>query len=229
MWATVLSFSGIIKLLLGEWATVPTSSMVPTILPGDLIWYEKYSYGAVMPTRISELPVLNLLCLIPAVWEKDKIRNWGYHRTPGFNKPARMDIIVFRNPLDRNQLLTKRIIGLPGDTLTIRRNKIYINGKVIKDIARKKMTWVNAEIGFPTDKKGKWTTLNYGPLPIPKNEADERKNCYFVMGDERGNSLDSRYIGFIPYQSIEGRISHVLYSPKASDYGVESLGVKRIQ
>ncbi|MCR1843723.1 signal peptidase I [Phocaeicola sartorii] len=138
MWATVLSFSGIIKLLLGEWATVPTSSMVPTILPGDLIWYEKYSYGAVMPTRISELPVLNLLCLIPAVWEKDKIRNWGYHRTPGFNKPARMDIIVFRNPLDRNQLLTKRIIGLPGDTLTIRRDKIYINGKVIKDIARKK-------------------------------------------------------------------------------------------
>ena len=140
-----------------------------------------------------------------------------------------MDIIVFRNPLDRNQLLTKRIIGLPGDTLAIRRNKIYINGKVIKDIVGKKMTWINAEIKFPTDKKGIWTTLNYGPLPIPKNETDERKNCYFVMGDERGNSLDSRYIGFIPYQSIEGRIAHVLYSPKASDYGVSSFEIKHIQ
>lgn len=182
-----------------------------------------------MPTRISELPVLNLLCLIPAVWEKDKIRNWGYHRTPGFNKPARMDIIVFRNPLDRNQLLTKRIIGLPGDTLTIRRDKIYINGKVIKDIARKKMTWVNAEIGFPTDKKGKWTTLNYGPLPIPKNEADERKNCYFVMGDERENSLDSRYIRIHSLSKHRRPHFSCLYSPKASDYGVESLGVKRIQ
>lgn len=107
---TTLLIPVVIKLLVGEWATVPTSSMSPAILPGDLIWYKKYSYGAVMPTRISELPFINLLCLIPTVWETDQQRNWGYHRIFGIRKPARMDVIVFRNPKNKNQLLTKRII-----------------------------------------------------------------------------------------------------------------------
>ena len=208
-----------VKLLLGEWATVPTSSMSPTILPGDLIWYEKYSYGAVIPTRISELPLLNLLCLIPSVWNGDRQRDWGYHRIPGLCKPARMDIIVFRNPQNKHQLLTKRIIGLPGDTVAIHRNKVYINGKLIDDIGNQQTGWVNADIGFPNDKRGVWTTQSYGPLPIPQNADNEKENCYFVMGDERGNSLDSRYIGFIPYPNIDGRVSTILYSPKATDYG----------
>lgn len=215
---TILLIPVVIKLLVGEWATVPTSSMSPAILPGDLIWYEKYSYGAVMPTRISELPFINFLCLIPTVWETDQQRNWGYHRIFGIRKPARMDVIVFRNPKNKNQLLTKRIIGLPGDTVAIHRNNIYINGKLINDIGNRQVGWINAEIEFPHDKQGVWTTQNYGPLPIPKNECNEKENCYFVMGDKRENSLDSRYIGFIPYQHIIGRVSCILYSPHASNY-----------
>ena len=217
----VLSLPVVIKLLFGEWATVPTSSMVPTILPGDLIWYEKYSYGAVMPTRISELPLLNLLCLIPSVWEKDRQSDWGYHRMAGFSKPTRMDVIVFRNPQNRNQLLTKRIIGLPGDTIAIHRNNIYINGESIDDIGNQRVEWMNAEIGFPSDKRGVWTTVDYGPLPIPKSATDEEDDCYFVMGDKRENSLDSRYIGFIPYRNIVGRVSCTLYSSEASNYGMQ--------
>lgn len=221
IWGIVWSLPVIIKLLLGEWATVPTSSMVPTILPGDLIWYEKYSYGAVMPTKISECPLLSLLCLIPSVRKEDKQREWGYRRLPGFGKPERMDVIVFRNPQNRNQLLTKRVIGLPGDTISILRGRVYINRILINDIGGHQIGWRNVAIGFPKNKRGVWTTQKYGPLPIPQNERNEEEDCYFVMGDERENSLDSRYIGFIPYRDIEGRVSCILYSPEGSENGKE--------
>lgn len=223
LWLTILLLPVGVKLFVGEVAHVPTASMYPAISPGDWIWYEKYTFGAVLPKRISQLPLVNLFCALPFVWENDRERDWGYHRVPGFRKPERMDIIVFRNPQNRNQLLTKRIIGLPGDTLAILRGEIYINGILVNDIGRHKARWKNVDIGFPKDKRGVWTTQKYGPLPIPQNERNEGEDCYFVMGDERENSLDSRYIGFVPYRDIEGRVSCILYSADGSECWKDSF------
>lgn len=62
---------------MGEWAYIPTASMYPTLLSRDWIWYEKYTYGAVVPCRWSEIPLLNLACLIPSVWASDQTRELG--------------------------------------------------------------------------------------------------------------------------------------------------------
>ena len=80
---------------MGEWAYIPTASMYPTLLSRDWIWYEKYTYGAVVPCRWSEIPLLNLACLIPSVWASDQTRDWGYRRCKAFRQPERMDVTVF--------------------------------------------------------------------------------------------------------------------------------------
>lgn len=209
MWLIILLLPATINLFVGELAQVPTNSMYPTISSGDRIWYEKYSYGAVLPRRIAEIPLVNLLCAIPSVWKNDTARNWGYHRISGFGKPKRMDIIVFRNPVDKTQLLTKRIIGLPGDTVRIQRGRVYINGQPIEEKGGRTATVILSNICFPKEKEKVWSSVNYGPLWIPEY-VDERKNCYFVMGDNRSNSLDSRYIGFVTFETIVGKVRYVI-------------------
>lgn len=212
-------FPAVVRLLVGEWATVPSASMYPTLLSHDWIWYEKYSYGAVVPCRWSEVPLLNLTCLIPSVWASDQTRDWGYHRFQAFSRPERMDVIIFRHPVNRNQLLVKRVIGLPGDTLQILNGIIYINGVRTDEKGKRRFSYEGADIGFPKDKKGIWTTMDYGPLVIPKNDSDESLNCYFVMGDARGNSIDSRFIGFVPFRNVVGKAVCVLYSPERWNNG----------
>lgn len=70
----------LVKVFIGEWVYIPSDSMFPTISARSLVWNSKITYGALMPQRIVETPVLNLLCLIPAVAKADKKTNWGYHR-----------------------------------------------------------------------------------------------------------------------------------------------------
>lgn len=209
MWFIVLLLPAMINLFVGELAQVPTGSMYPTISAGNKIWYEKYSYGPVLPRRIAEIPLVNLLCAIPSVWRNDTARNWGYHRIPGLGRPKRMDIVVFWNPTNKTQLLAKRIIGLPGDTVRILRGRVYVNGQPIEEKGRRTAMAIPSDIGFPKEKENVWSSVNYGPLWIPEY-ADKRKNCYFVMGDNRSNSLDSRYIGFVTFEAIVGKVRYVI-------------------
>ena len=67
----------LVKVFIGEWVYIPSDSMFPTISARSLVWNSKITYGALMPQRIVETPVLNLLCLIPAVAKADKKTNWG--------------------------------------------------------------------------------------------------------------------------------------------------------
>jgi signal peptidase I len=96
--------------------------------------------------------------------------------------PHRQQIVVFRAPLPGTPDYIKRLIGLPGDNLEIREGVVYINGKKIDEPYR-------AAPPNPTD--------NYGPVTVPKNE-------YFMMGDNRDDSYDSRYWGFVPNANIIG-------------------------
>lgn len=97
--------------------------------------------------------------------------------------PHRQQIIVFRAPLPENPDYIKRLIGLPGDHLEIHEGVVYINGKKLDEPYR-------AAPPNPVD--------NYGPVTVPANE-------YFMMGDNRDDSYDSRYWGFVPRENIIGR------------------------
>lgn len=113
-----------------------------------------------------------------------------------FNEPERGDVVVFRFPKDRSVDYIKRVIGTPGDTVEIREKKVYINGEPIEDpyahISTPSVLNANAS---PRD--------NFGPVLVP----DDR---IFVMGDNRDNSYDSRFWGFVDQKDILGK-AFILY------------------
>lgn len=113
-----------------------------------------------------------------------------------FNEPERGDVVVFRFPKDRSVDYIKRVIGTPGDTVEIREKKVYINGEPIEDpyahISTPSLLNANAS---PRD--------NFGPVLVP----DDR---IFVMGDNRDNSYDSRFWGFVDQKDILGK-AFILY------------------
>ena len=156
----------LVKVFIGEWVYIPSDSMFPTISARSLVWNSKITYGALMPQRIVETPVLNLLCLIP----------------------QRMDVVIFKWDENETQLYVKRIIGMPKDTIQLKDGIVYINNKAIEE-------------------KGKRIAShdNFGPIVI-------KEDCYFVMGDFRYNSLDSRQRGLVPLHCISGKAIHKLWN-----------------
>ncbi len=106
-----------------------------------------------------------------------------------FSQPRRGDVIVFIFPNDRSKDFIKRVIGLPGEKVEIRERKIYINDRLIED------PWGKY---FPPER-----LINVGPEMVPPN-------ALFVMGDNRNNSEDSRYWGFVPLDDVLGK-AFVMY------------------
>lgn len=168
---------------------IPSGSMIPTLLVGDFIVVNKHSYGL-------RLPVLNTELVT-------------------FAKPARGDVIVFRYPRDPSQNYIKRLIGLPGDQITYRKKHIYINGEEMPQ----------EPVGVFS---GKGDTDFIGALPPQQrketiagvehdilirgdvNNVGERswtvpEGMYFVMGDNRDSSSDSRVWGYVPDENIVGK------------------------
>ena len=126
-------------------------------------------------------------------------------------QPERGDIVVFRFPEDRDKDFIKRVIGLPGDTIELRNKQVYINGKPLDDPWGRYSDRVILPPGIqPRD--------NFGPVTVP---ADQ----YFVMGDNRDNSQDSRFWfggkgGFVPIQDILGRAVVIYWSWEDDTFGV---------
>ena len=103
-----------------------------------------------------------------------------------FGEPKRFDIIIFRYPDDEKQLFIKRIIGLPGETVEIHDGQIFIDGSKtpLKDVTTKE-----------------FMQGSFGPYTVPDN-------CYFVMGDNRNHSSDSRFIGPVPVDHVLGFVEY---------------------
>tara|TARA_B100000949_G_C14182721_1_gene408176 strand:- start:31 stop:633 length:603 start_codon:yes stop_codon:yes gene_type:complete len=160
--------------------SVPTPSMVPTILVGDRVLVDKFT-----------------------------LRN-GFKQHPPFTpikKVNRQDIVVCKSPLDPKILLVKRVIGLPGDTLEIRDKTVYIDGNSLDEPYKqhadpqvyKRNSYNTSQLGLQRD--------NYGPVTIPVGH-------YFVMGDNRDDSLDSRYWRFLPGLNLVGKPLYIFWSYK---------------
>jgi signal peptidase I len=113
------------------------------------------------------------------------------YRLPAFREPERGDVIVFKYPMDTSVDFIKRVIGLPGDEIKIIDKEVYINGILYKNPHE---IHKDQQI-FPAESVSR---DNYGPVRVPEGS-------YFVMGDNRDNSHDSRFWGFVPESNLVGK------------------------
>lgn len=165
---------------------IPSASMMPTLLIGDFILVNKYDYGV-------RLPVINT-----------EIIEMG--------KPEHGDIAVFRYPRDPDTPYIKRIIGLPGDHITYQDKQLYINGKLMeqKTLGRYHVEGVNGEMNGAILRREDLLGLEHKILIDPsragfKVDSVVPEGHYFVMGDNRDHSSDSRFWGFVPEGNLVGK------------------------
>jgi len=186
-----LALFWVLRTFVVEAFTIPTPSMAPTLLPGDFLWVDKTAYGRTLP-----------------------LLGWPW---PGWREPARGDVVVFRPLHDPVRVYVKRIVGVPGDTLAMRDKVLYRNGHPVVEPYARTIDVLPA----PTDTRLSWqrryavtaataairgpTRDDWGPLVVPPGR-------YFVLGDNRDNSDDSRYWGFVPRERLVGRAWFVYFS-----------------
>jgi len=168
---------------------IPSGSMLPTLEVGDFILVNKFSYGIRSPI--------------------------GYSKLIDLGAPKRGDVIVFRYPEDPSIDYIKRVIGLPGDRITYKGHKLYVNGEYIKtdlvsDYEKDRNFFYLVE-NLPTISHH--ILINKGGTFIPEVEdLSVPADKYFVMGDNRDNSRDSRYWGFVPDSYLKGRAFFIWFS-----------------
>ena len=194
----------LIRSFIFEPFNIPSGSMKPNLLVGDFIFVSKYSYGFSKHSLPFSIP------LIPG-----KIFS---------NTPERGDVVVFKTPENNRTDYIKRVIGLPGDKIEIKNGIIFINGS---EILRKKL---NDFIDTDNDTLNKRVRMyneyffnkEINILDITDNGIADNtqlfnvpENHFFVMGDNRDNSQDSRFIntvGFIPYENLVGKAQFIFFS-----------------
>lgn len=173
----------ILRAFIVEPFRIPSASMMPTLLIGDFILVNKYDYGIRLP--ITDTKIIS------------------------YKEPHRGDVIVFRYPEDPSIPYIKRVIGVPGDHIEYRDKTVYINGKPMKQESLG--TYYTQGTGLNSWKKENLGSVQHEILVNPyRNLHNDEvvtvpKGNYFVMGDNRDNSRDSRYWGFVPEKNLVGR------------------------
>lgn len=165
---------------------IPSGSMIPTLLIGDFILVDKNTYGI-------RLPLIN-----------KKIIDRG--------TPARGDVVVFRYPNDPSTPFIKRVVGLPGDTIEYRDKKVYINGELVPQSKASSFVGQRSAAmhsgSLVAEESLAETPHSILLTPRISSQTYQGKvpaGNYFVLGDNRDNSRDSRYWGFVPDENLVGR------------------------
>jgi signal peptidase I len=180
---------------------IPSGSMMPTLLVGDFILVNKFSYGV-------RLPVINT-----------KIIDIG--------EPKRGDVAVFRYPKDPSTDYIKRVIGLPGDRIRYINKQLYINGEAIDVENKETYQGVGSGIGMSGAQLKienlmgvKHRILIDRHRPIRNDEFIVPADNYFVMGDNRDNSNDSRFWGTVPQANLVGKAFLIWMNWDSANSGV---------
>ncbi len=166
---------------------IPSGSMEPNLLIGDHLIVNKMSFA---PT---------VTAVERAVLPRRDIR--------------RGDVIVFKSPEEPDRDLIKRVVGLPGDRLELRRKRMYVNGNRLDEPY---VQYLEPPSENAPPKPGDLRE-EYGPVTVPVGQ-------YFMMGDNRDNSQDSRYWGFLPASYVKGRALFIYFSADASRSIVDLVG-----
>ncbi len=181
----------IIRSFLIHTFVIISGSMEDSLLVGDLLLVNRAALGSPVPGT-----------------------SW---RIPGYSEPERGDVIVFDPPHEEDLKLVKRLMGLPGDTLAMRDGVLFLNGEPVEepyvqhldsggDTSHAWMAWQEDYL-LPRERNGAYrpTRDNWGPLIIPQGR-------YFMLGDNRDTSLDSRYWGLLERWRLEGRAVLIYFS-----------------
>ncbi|MFC0677586.1 signal peptidase I [Lysobacter korlensis] len=179
----------VLRSFVAEPFRIPSNSMMPTLLTGDFILVNKFTYGL-------RLPVTN-------------------RKFVTLGEPERGDVVVFRPPHHPDQDWIKRVVGLPGDQVAYRDNQVYLNGEPVP------YTPIGAYEGHGNGTEMTGADELQEELPGRPHRVLERNDLpfmdqgegewvvpaghYFVMGDNRDNSEDSRYWGFLPEKNLRGK------------------------
>ena len=186
---------------------IPSESMVPNLLVGDRLFVSKFPYGYSHYSIMGNPPLFQ-----GRIFEREI---------------ARGDIAVFKTPQDNTTDLIKRIVGLPGDTIEMRHGVLVINdvpvpkeriedltyrapGGEMRTVRRFRETLPNGKSYVTVDTRDGGQADNVGPFHVPAGN-------YFAMGDNRDNSLDSRWpsnigVGFVPAENVVGRAEFIAWS-----------------
>jgi signal peptidase I len=174
----VLLFVLVVRSFVFEPFRIPSGSMMPTLLEGDFIFVKKYAYGLRLP--VTETKVIET------------------------GEPRRGDVVVFRLPSDPSVNYIKRVVGLPGDTIVYERQRLTINGKLVDLQLSDDKSW-GAPV-YVEDLDGRMHDIL-----VMSPEYSTRDNTYrvpeghyWMMGDNRDRSKDSRFIGAIPEEYLVG-------------------------
>lgn len=175
---------------------ITSGSMENTLLVGDMLMVNRASIGSPVP-----------------------FTGW---RIPGYSRPRRLDVLVFDPPHEETLKLVKRLVGMPGDTLQMRNRVLSINGVAqdepyvvhadVPDEMHPWMAWQRDYLPAGVDRDAYAPTRdNWGPIVIPDDH-------YFMLGDNRESSLDSRYWGLLEGWRLEGRAVFIYYSYNKDSY-----------
>jgi len=237
----VFLFGQLSKVLFFEVYAVPGSSMMPGLVPGDVILVNKMAFGPKLPESLAAVPWTGFFVSGGKKADEKTDRPKGRKWLRGISRIRNGDVVVFASPWDDGQAFVKRCTGLPGDTVVVRNR-------------RRKDPPLEMRSGYLRSIDPTWTIHGFGPLPLPekgqhialndrsyasykdilrdfegvdvvKTEDGRffvggkevhghifKKNYYFMSGDNRENSQDSRYFGPVPEENIIGRGDLVLFS-----------------
>lgn len=181
---------GLFRTAMADWNPIPSASMRPTLLEGDVVLVNRLAYDFKVPLTDISLGRLG--------------------------DPQRGDVITFTSPQDGVRLI-KRLIGLPGDVIEMRNERLLINGTPVEYGSLTEIADQQATSSLRTTERlgqrehavqflpATAAMRDFGPVVVPPDS-------YFFLGDNRDNSADSRYIGIVPRRLLIGRAHHILVS-----------------